>query len=87
RGVPFGRAPLGRSQPEPAPAGAAASARLGLPLALTRLSLPLAPTRLGLPLAPTRRRGCCGSGCAGCPYGDWVRRVRALGAPAPASGT
>lgn len=39
--------------------------------------------RVSLSLAPARRRGCCGSGCVGCPYGDWLRRLRALGASQP----
>lgn len=39
---------------------------------------------LALALAPARRRGCCGTGCVGCPYGDWLRRARALALGAPA---
>jgi hypothetical protein len=44
---------------------------------------PIVRTRVSLSLAPARRRGCCGSGCVGCPFGDWLRRVRALGAGQP----
>lgn len=27
--------------------------------------------------APARPRRCCGTGCVGCPYGDWLRQMRA----------
>ncbi len=39
-----------------------------------------------LPLAPMKRRGCCGTGCVGCPYGDWLRRVRATQSTEPSAG-
>jgi hypothetical protein len=34
------------------------------------------PARLAI-AAPARPRRCCGTGCVGCPYGDWLRRARA----------
>lgn len=35
-----------------------------------------------LALPPARRRNCCATGCVGCPYGDFIRRARLLGASA-----
>jgi hypothetical protein len=31
-----------------------------------------------LAMPPARRRNCCGTGCVGCPYGDFIRRARLL---------
>lgn len=74
RGVPMGHA-------RPAALAPRAPAAEGDEQAAPRPTL--ARARVSLSLAPTRRRGCCGSGCVGCPYGDWLRRVRALGATQP----
>ncbi|MBN8614811.1 MAG: hypothetical protein J0L92_29700 [Deltaproteobacteria bacterium] len=57
----------------------------GVPVGTGRA--PLATTRAAPPsmvaLPPARRRNCCGTGCVGCPYGDFIRRTRLLRAGTP----
>ena len=74
--------PMGSARPPALVTRAPMSASEGAePTTDPRPAMPRA--RVSLSLAPTRRRGCCGTGCVGCPYGDWLRRVRALGASQP----
>jgi hypothetical protein len=43
-----------------------------------------APARPALAMAaPARPKRCCGTGCAGCPYGNWLRQMRATLGTAP----